>query len=500
MKKLFIFLILHFPLLAMGQVFVRSTLPVLSQTLTDARSVHLLDVDLNGHNDIFITNGPAGGQADLLLLNQGKGVFVNAPESPLTSLCLPSVGAAFADFNNDGLPDVMVTSWYKKPNTLFRNLGGGLFEAVGDPGLPSYAEAVSFADVDKDGWPDMLVTHSEGDMRNPLFANRGGTGFSLEESLPLEGKGLPSRGILWGEINGDGWPDLYVLNEGKNQNSLYYNNGNGKLVQVPEHVLTKATYSAMGASWGDIDNDGQPDLFVANAGYFQEQPNQLFMNKGHGVFEEVTQGDVVQDGGCSYGSAFADVDNDGDLDLIVSNGYCNGNNVLFFYRNDGQGKLVREHGAIDFPALACGYGLALADLTGNGFPDLVVATCVAQKGGQPSPGLFFKNAGNSNNWAKFKLSPQVSNRSGIGAVIRVLAVMEGKPVWQMRDVSTQSGYAGQGSFSLHFGLGTASVIDSAVVEWPNGAVSRLERLPVNQTHTLAEPGAGGTKSWGLKKD
>ena len=98
----------------------------------------------------------------------------------------------------------------------------------------------------------------------------------------------------------------------------------------------------MSSSWGDVDNDGDLDLFVSNAAYFGEQDNQLFRNNGNSTFTEITAGELVTDGGCSYGSNFGDYDNDGDLDLVVSNGYCNGNIINFLYKNDGTGQFTRD--------------------------------------------------------------------------------------------------------------------------------------------------------------
>ena len=143
----------------------------------------------------------------------------------------------------------------------------------------------------------------------------------------------------------------------------------------------------MSASWGDIDHDGDPDLFVANAGYYQEMNNQLFINEGDGTFTEITSGDAVTDGGCSYGSAFADVDNDGDLDLLVANGFCNNNLEDRLYVNDGTGSFTYAPDALPDMPERCSLVPPSAILTRMVFSiwSLPIAEMQPDKHNRPTP-------------------------------------------------------------------------------------------------------------------
>ncbi|MBK8564758.1 MAG: VCBS repeat-containing protein [Saprospiraceae bacterium] len=154
-----------------------------------------------------------------------------------------------------------------------------------------------------------------------------------------------SRSVNWVDSDLDGDLDLYVSNE-SNQKDDLYENQNGSLVKVETGAPGQTNHSTMSSSWADVDNDGDFDLFLANSLYFGVQNNQLFLQED-GVFTAVTTGDLVTDGGCSYSSNFADYDNDGDLDLAVSNGFCNGSIKNFLYQNDGLGNFTRDLNSIE---------------------------------------------------------------------------------------------------------------------------------------------------------
>ncbi|MEK7256849.1 MAG: CRTAC1 family protein, partial [Bacteroidota bacterium] len=257
--------------------------------------------------------------------------------------------------------------------------------------------------------------------------------------------------------DGDGDLDLYVSNEENQPDNLYRNDGGGTFTKLTnaDGAPGLSNRSSMSSSWGDVDNDGDLDLFVANSEFLVAQNNQLFKNDGDGTFTEITTGQLVTDGGCSYGSNFEDYDNDGDLDLAAANGYCNGQIVNFLYQNDGQGNFSRDHESIENLTTPCSYGAAWGDVNNDGFPDLVIATCKNSSGAPLPSDLFYLNNGNCNNWLKIKLQGTTSNRSAIGAKVWVKATIGGQQVTQLREISAQSGYCGQNSLVAHFGLGDA---------------------------------------------
>ncbi|MCB0851933.1 MAG: VCBS repeat-containing protein, partial [Bacteroidetes bacterium] len=288
-------------------------------TPSDSRSVNIIDVNGDGFEDVFISNGLKGGQNNLLYLNNGNGTFTTETNNPIIEDNSPSVGASFGDIDNDGDIDACVTNWYGEVNNFYKNSGNGKFivnTGLGNSG--SYAETATWGDYDKDGFLDLYITNSAGGNKNMLYHNQGNGIFTRIFTGDLVNESDLSRNANWVDYDLDGDLDLFVTNEDNTANDLYENDGNGVLNKKYLGILTGSSKSSMSSSWVDIDNDGDMDLFIANAGYFQEQNNQIFRNDS-GTFTLVDTGPVVSDGGCSYGSNFADYDNDGDLDLLVTN-------------------------------------------------------------------------------------------------------------------------------------------------------------------------------------
>ena len=472
------------------RLFHKLTTGALVSTPSDSRSVNFVDVNGDGWEDIFMTNGPQGGAANLLYLNGGPGSqFSAATAGDIVSHVEPFDGATFADADNDGNLDAFAVTWYGKKNYLYFGNGDGAFtyDATAAPSIGgAYSETASWGDMDKDGDLDLYVANSDGNKKNLLFRNDGGHVFTKITTGPPVNDANTSRSVNWTDFDGDGDLDLFVSNEANQPDDLYENDGAGNFTKISGNgAPSQSNRSTMSSSWGDVDNDGDLDLFVANAAYFAEQNNQLFLNE-NGAFTEVTSGDLVTDGGCSYGSNFGDYDNDGDLDLVVSNGYCTGSIVNFLYQNDGQGHFTRDSESIENLSTPCSYGAAWGDLNNDGFLDLGIATCKNSSNSPLEANQLFLNTGNCNRWLKVKLTGTQSNRSAIGAKIWVTATIGGQEVTQLREISAQSGYCGQNSLIAHFGLGDAEVADEIRVEFLGGADTTLMAIPVNQLLEITE--------------
>lgn len=480
-----------------AQQFTQLNNSPLSNTPGDSRSVNIVDVNGDGLDDVFISNGLQGGQNNELYLNLGNGVFEAVQNDPIVLDHSPSDGTTFADTDNDGDLDAYMVTWYGAPNFFYRNVGNGSFTHLPDAvtgNTGTHSETAAFGDYDNDGLVDVYITNSGGDdLRDFLYRNTGNNGFVKINTAVLN-ENTASRSANWADYDNDGDLDLFVTRESQHINNLFRNNGNGGFVKVNNDPATSEVLSSITASWGDVNNDGLLDLFVGNSGNFAPENNRLFINNGNGGFTVAPQGAINTDGGCSFGSAFADYDNDGDLDLFVANGFCSGTINNFLYQNDGAGVFTRDLTGLPNYATPCSYGVAWGDLNEDGFQDLVIANCKRNSAAaQPNHSVFLNND-NGNNWLKIKLIGVNSNQAAIGAQIRVKATINGQPVTQLRDISAQSGYCGQNSLTAHFGFGATTQIDSIEIRWPSGLQQLLGNTAVNQTITVVEGQASGVNN------
>jgi hypothetical protein len=251
-----------------------------------------------------------------------------------------------------------------------------------------------------------------------------------------------------------------------------------KLLDV---AIMTAFVSTMSSCWGDTDNDGDLDLFLANDG----SKNQYFRNDGSYLFTPVLTTDISLATANSFGCAWADIDNDADLDLFVTNAFKPGTRLKNqLYLNDGTGHLTQDTTEVVTKDLGWSYGCAFGDYDNNGFLDLAVAT--TRFGGTDEPDYLYYNQPNNNHFLMIGLEGVTSNRSAIGALVRVKATIGGEVVWQMREVSAQSGYCGQNDLRVHFGLGSATSADSVIIEWPSGNIEFMTQVNADQILTIQE--------------
>lgn len=467
-----------------AQNFTRITSGPVAGTPGDSRSVNWLDVNKDGWLDLMITNGPSSGQVNFLYLNDKAGNFTAVSGDPVVSDAKPFDGASWADTDNDGDPDCFVVTWYDATNYFYTNNGGGSFTKVtSGPAVTTgtYSETCSWGDYDNDGFVDLYVTNSAGNLKNLLYHNEGGNVFSPVTTGDIVQDTFVSRCVNWTDIDNDGDPDLFVTNENGQHENLYRNDGGGSFTRIDTGALLHDGGNTMSSSWADYDNDGDLDVFLANdQGY-----NALFRNDGNFAFTKIAGDTVSTTPSRSFSAAWSDIDNDGDLDLFVTNAFMAGNLLAnFLYLNNGDGSFTRIGQGAPATDTDWSYGCAFGDYDNDGFEDLAVATC--RFGGVNRNDLLYHNDGNSNNWITIRLSGTSSNRSAIGAKVRVKAMINGNAVWQLREISAQSSYCGQNDMRAHFGLSNATQADSVVVSWPSGLTEYFKNLSPKQFIHIVE--------------
>jgi hypothetical protein len=469
--------------------FTRVTNTVLTVELISGAGAAWADYDGDGWLDLAQANFFG---TNLLFHNNGDGTFTKITSNNVAVPGPQSYGVSWGDFDNDGRPDLFFANGYDSGahNLLIQNLTNGLFSSVAlgpaSPGLRGHFMVGSWADYDRDGFLDLFVANSGGP--SELWHNKGDGTFERVLTGALVTNVADSVGAIWADYDNDGWPDLFLVNgydgsQPEQKNFLYHNNHDGTFTQIKTGAIVNDQGHFVGAAWGDYDNDGFLDLFVANNG----GPNRLYHNDGGTNFTVVTQGPVAHDTGICITGAWADYDNDGWLDLFVANRAEGMPNLL--YHNNGDGtfsKVTSGPIAVDIvPAGGCAWG----DYDNDGFPDLFVSGLDPWNQPQTEAGYsrLYHNNGTTNNWLKVVLLPTKSNGSAIGAKVRVAAVINGRSVTQMREICSGDGHNG-GVQEVIFGLGDASSVLGVSVEWPSGAVSTSPAsAPLSDVQYIREP-------------
>jgi len=466
------------PTFASAQTFTKITSGPVVNDGGDSRGACWVDFDADGDDDLFVSNW---NQQNFLYLNNGEGIFTRVLSGPVAEDVDFYAGPAWGDYTNDGFPDLFVANGYA--DHLYQADGtGGFVRVTSGPVVgDSFAStiAAAWSDYDRDGDLDLLATHDN--WTNSLFANNGDGSFIKITAGPVATDGGNSRGCAWGDYDNDGAPDLFVTHIYGQRNSLYHNDGDGNFTKVTAAPFGTDASASVGGSFGDYDNDGDLDLFVANGSM---QPNYLYRNDG-GAFTKILTGAVVTDAFDSGGSAWGDYDNDGDLDLFVANWWDN--NSLFANNSDGtftkvtQGIVVGDGG---YSSAAC-----WADYDNDGDLDLFVAN----NGGQSN--FLYRNNGNANHWLQVLCRGVGSNRGGVGVKVRVRAALAGVPTWQLREISTQTGASSASAPRAAFGLGDAAIVDSLRIEWPSGIVQVLTGVAPNQILEITETTSAPTANF-----
>jgi len=434
------------------------------------------DYDNDGFVDVFVTNG--GVQQNTLYHNSGFGYFNRIWNGDISSDANWSSSATWGDFDNDDDLDLYVTNSggdAGETNALYRNDGNDNFQKITEGNIATdqvMSSGATWGDYDNDGYLDLYVANPEG--VNHLYHNEGDGSFSrVSVGWIVFDQDVSSHGS-WCDYDNDGDLDMYVVNCGPN--ALYRNEGGGTFTKIQTGALVTDNDCSGGASWADYDNDGDFDVFVT-AGY--DEPNCLYRNEGGGVFSKITVGAIVNDDANSHGSTWGDLDNDGDLDLFVANNAEPNPQDNFVYINDGDGGFTGVYDNLinynDLLPVGCSWG----DYNNDGDIDLFIGI----DGGR---NVLFANQGNSNSWVNIKCVGTISNRSAIGAKVRAKANILGSEVWQVNEISGQSGAFSQNSLNVEFGFADADIIDSLRIEWPSGLVNEYSNIQVDEFYVIRE--------------
>ncbi len=468
-----------------AQSFEETTFNDITTTPSASRSANFIDVNGDGWDDIFFTNGPAAGQNNMLYINNGNNTFTTVTADDIVLDNDRSDGASFADVDNDGDLDAVVVTYGRngtgKKNYFYRNTGNGTFnyEPNNAIGIPlTYSEMVNWIDLNNDQYLDAYITNSVVSTRNLYFENQGDGSFEGVTGLSITNETLASRSINWIDYDGDGDSDLFIANENNANNSLFRNDGPNNFTQITNLPITQNGKNSAGSSWADVDNDGDFDLFVAN---WDGQNNQLFINE-NGIFTEQTNSAIAAETGSSFGSAFADVDNDGDLDLLVCNAYFAGQNTNSLFINNGAGVFTKDTNSSLANHQGNTFGCAFGDYNNDGWLDVILANTLNEN----QNNSLFKNTGSGNNWIKIRCVGNPSNGSAVGAKVKVKATINGNEIWQFRQIEAASGYCSQNSFTNHFGLGDAVNVEEIIIEWPSGVVETFTDIEENNTYLVVE--------------
>lgn len=447
--------------------------------------VSIIDYDKDGWEDIYITRrqGP-----NRLWRNMGNETFTEVAATAGVDYAGDAKLAVWGDINNDGHIDLFLGT-LNEGDHLYLNDGDGTFTDITAPsGMYAQKECISamFGDYDNDGLIDLYCARLSD--QNTLYRNMGNTTFSDVTFLTGTRDTLTAMGAMFVDYDNDGDPDIYLVHDANWPNILYQNNGQGQFTDVAVSAGVDYAGFGMGVDAGDINHDGWMDLYVSNLYH-----NTCYLNNGDGTFSDISMSAGVNDNGMGWSTAFVDVDNDGFQDLYLSNTppYPN---VLYRNKGDVTFEIVNENTSL--ASAGNGFGMATGDINQDGWPDLMVANSVDNRGNE----LFRNLTSLSHHFVSFLLEGTTSNRSAIGARVDIKA----NGFWQADVVTAGSGWASQNSLRLHFGVGNATNIDSTIIRWPSGRIEYFENLAIDQLYEITEtPAPVGIENslaaaWNLK--
>ncbi len=484
------------------------------------------DYDADGDLDIYLVNGAVQtGDAqtetprNVLYRNNGDGTFTNVTQTAGVGSTAYGAGATVGDYDNDGDLDLYVTNFGE--DQLYRNNGDSTFTDVtklAKVANPNWGTSCAFADIDNDGDLDLYIAnyaayHTKADKRceergvhvycgphaypavhDTFYKNNGDGTFTDVSNVYRPSDLIPQHGlgVTFGDYDSDGDIDLYVAND-QDPNFLFQNSGKENFLEIA--LISGVCYNdmgkeeaGMGTDFGDYNNDGQLDLTVSN---YQTETNTLYHNHDGSFFIDNTIVSGIAEvthGYLGWGIKFFDYDNDGYQDIFVANGHVMDNinqlekhvtypqkNLLF--RNLGDGTfahVVSQTGGLALKKVS--RGTAIGDYDNDGDLDILVTNC------NQRPDLLQNTVGNRNNWIQIQVVGKQSNRSGIGAKLKIVT---GTHV-QYREVQSGGSYLSFHDLRAHFGVGKAEQIELLEIRWPTGQIDRATQLPANQRFLAVE--------------
>ncbi len=437
-----------------------------------------VDINNDGFPDLIISNGGAAGvkQRNFIYLNNGNGTFTKVTSGDIIQDSSISNGATIADYDNDGFPDIFIANRNSNANLLFKNINGTSFQRISTGSIVTdvgNTNGASWVDYNNDGFVDLYAVNFMG--TRFLYKNNGNGTFTKIDTGLVVTESTTSITCSFGDYDNDNLPDLFIANPGSG-NELFHNEGNGYFKKIISGSGVDNVGISMSGTWGDYDNDGYLDLFVANQ---QGTKNFLYHNERNGTFRKITTGDIVNDTSWGISGSWVDYDNDGYLDLFVTNW---NNHKNFLYHNDGPpnftftkiltGDIVNDIGN----SMAAAWG----DYDNDGYPDLFVAN----RGNLNN--FLYKNNNTGNNWINFTCTGMTSNKSAIGTKVRIKAKLNGADTWQLREISAQQGYNSENDLRVSFGIGQSTIIDSVIVQWPSGIKDVFTNILSDKFYKITE--------------
>jgi hypothetical protein len=456
------------------------------------------DFDNDGRQDIFLIGG--GSRPDALFVNAGDGVFVDmADRAGLTDLYLGSAATA-GDFDGDGWLDIFVSSHGTEAegpvpgrHRLYRNNGDLTFTDVAEAAgvnMTSRDEVdgfgAAFGDVDLDGDLDLFVAGWKRDSRgNRLFRNEGdGTFVDVTDAAGIDGDRARGLSPCIVDTDGDRFPEILLVAD-FGTTRYFANRGDGTFEDRTSEAGVGLEWSGMGTTVGDFNQDGLIDWYTSaiydEDNFGRGDGNKMYLNQGDHEFVEVAANARVDDGGWGWGVVAVDLDLDGLLDLVETNGwrmpaYENEMAKVWVQQADSTFTDVAADSGLDHDQF--GLGLMRLDLEGDGDQDIAITSNNGAfrlyethlEGPQPS-------------WLRIMLDTSANPDlapNGVGAVVRVDAGGSS----QFSPVVGCSNYASSSELTAHFGLGAADSVDLVTVEWPDGTATELGEVDVNQTITI----------------
>ena len=487
--------LLYFPGSSSAQFFVKVTdasNPIVNEPLSgNYIGTSWVDIDNDALLDLYISRSQ-------IFKNLGNGNFIKLTNSiPFIGTVL---GNSWADYDNDGFIDFFAVSTNQGApySHLYKNNGNGTFTKILTGSIADSSANTGWGcvwgDVNNDTYPDLFIAVASGfggvSHQNRFFYNNGNGTFTRVDTTDITDSIDAFTVPMFSDYDQDGDIDLFIgtgpansiggrdylyRNYHKEQNVPYYCN------RIDTGIIGTDIVDGQNWNWIDIDNDGDLDAFLTN--YSTNIRNRLYKCEGPRYYVKMTAaevGSIVSDAGAWLGNTWGDFDNDGDIDCFITNdaGFSR------YYSNNGSGFFSR----IDTLAVNINgqtYGTTLADYDSDGDLDMFIAGTNATKG------LFRNETNNNNKWVNINCigsgpTTGMTNKSALGTIVKIKAVLNGVPKWQIREINAQNSFNSMNMLNVHFGLHNATIIDSIIVKWGGGLQQVFTNVTPNKFYRLVE--------------